>query len=127
MSLKDCLISVEDAWESRNGAKQQAYLPCLSEMIEFALYFTFGLFSVACLAAIFSSIYSVIIKGNMKSIITIIIGLVFVFPCIALLFFPLSNEWITKFSAAGLISAISLVLIAIMGIIVSTLMNLLKK
>ena len=96
-------------------------------MIEFALYFTFGLFSIACLAAIFSSIYSVIIKGNMKSIITIIIGLVFVFPCIALLFFPLSNEWITKFSAAGLISAISLVLIAITGIIVSTLMNLLKK
>jgi len=96
-------------------------------MIELALYFTFGLFTIACLAAIFSSTYSVILKGSMKSIITIIIGLVFVFPCIALLFFPLSNEWITKFSAAGLISAISLVIIAIMGIIVSTLMNLLKK
>ncbi|MBH75959.1 MAG: hypothetical protein CMP68_02200 [Flavobacteriales bacterium] len=96
-------------------------------MIEFALYFTFGLLSIACLAAIFSSTYSVIINGSMKSIITIIIGLVFVFPCIALLFFPLSNEWITKFSAAGLISAISLVIIAIVGIIASTLMNLLKK
>tara|TARA_B100001559_G_C16227931_1_gene496489 strand:- start:34 stop:324 length:291 start_codon:yes stop_codon:yes gene_type:complete len=96
-------------------------------MIEFALYFTFGLFSIACLSALFSSIYSVILKGNMKSIVSIIIGLIFIFPCIALLFFPLSNEWITKFSAAGLISAISLVAIAIIGIIVSTLMNLLKK
>ena len=96
-------------------------------MIEIALYFTFGLFSIACLAAIFSSIYSVILKGNLKSILTIILGLIFVFPCIALLFFPLTESWISKFCAAGLISAFSLVIIAITGIILSTILNLLKK
>ncbi len=96
-------------------------------MIEVALYFTFTLFAIACLAAILSSIYSVILKGNLKSILTIILGLIFVFPCIALLFFPLSENWISKFSAAGLISAFSLVIIAITGIILSTILNLLKK
>ena len=96
-------------------------------MIEVALYFTFGLFSIACIVAILSSILSVIKKGNLKSILTILIGLIFVFPCIALLFFPLSESWITKFSAAGLISAISLVTIAILGIIISSVLNLLKK
>ncbi len=96
-------------------------------MIEVALYFTFGLFSVACILAILSSIISVIKKGNLKSILTILIGLIFVFPCIALLFFPLSESWISKFSAAGLISAVSLVAIAIFGIIISSVLNLLKK
>ncbi len=96
-------------------------------MIEIALYFTFGLFSIACLVAIFSSIHSVILKGNLKSIITITLGLIVVFPCIALLFFPLSQNWVTKFCAAGLISAFSLVVIAIIGIIFSTLLNLFKK
>ena len=60
-------------------------------MIEVVLYFTFGLFSIACLVAIFSSIYSVILKRNLKSIVSIILGLIVVFPCIALLFFPLSQ------------------------------------
>jgi len=96
-------------------------------MIEIALYFTFALFSVACLAAIFSSIYTVILNGNFKSILTIILGLIVIFPCIALLFFPLSEVWITKFSGAGLISAFSLVVIAVTAIIASTLLNLLKK
>ncbi len=96
-------------------------------MIEIALYFTFGLFSIACLAAIFSSIYSVILKGSFKSILTIVLGLIVIFPCVALLFFPLSESWVSKFSAAGLISAFSLVVIAIVGIILSTLLNLLKK
>jgi hypothetical protein len=96
-------------------------------MIEIALYFTFALFSVACLAAIFSSIYTVILNGNFKSILTIILGLIVIFPCIALLFFPLSEGWITKFSGAGLISAFSLVVIAVTAIIASTLLNLLKK
>ena len=96
-------------------------------MIEVALYFTFGLFSVACLLAILSSIISVIKRGNLKSIITIFIGLIFVFPCIALLFFPLSEIWVTKFSAAGLISAVSLVAIAILGIVISSVLNLLKR
>jgi len=96
-------------------------------MIEVALYFTFGLFSVACLLAILSSIISVIKRGNLKSIVTIFIGLIFVFPCIALLFFPLSEIWVTKFSAAGLISAVSLVAIAILGIVISSVLNLLKR
>jgi|TARA_B100001741_G_C16137352_1_gene407353 hypothetical protein len=96
-------------------------------MIEVALYFTFGLFSIACLAAIFSSIYSVILKGSLKSALTILLGLIFIFPCIALLFFPLSESWISKFSAAGLISAFSLVVIAIIAIIFSSILNLLKK
>ena len=96
-------------------------------MIEIALYFTFGLFSIACLSAIFSSIYSVILKGSLKSALTILLGLIFIFPCIALLFFPLSESWISKFSAAGLISAFSLVVIAIIAIIFSSILNLLKK
>tara|TARA_B100001250_G_scaffold67787_1_gene54320 strand:+ start:54 stop:344 length:291 start_codon:yes stop_codon:yes gene_type:complete len=96
-------------------------------MIEVALYFTFSLFSIACLAAIFSSIYSVILKGSLKSALTILLGLIFIFPCIALLFFPLSENWISKFSAAGLISAFSLVVIAIIAIIFSSILNLLKK
>ena len=96
-------------------------------MIEVALYFTFGLFSIACLAAMFSSIYSVILKGSLKSALTILLGLIFIFPCIALLFFPLSESWISKFSAAGLISAFSLVVIAIIAIIFSSILNLLKK
>ena len=96
-------------------------------MIEVALYFTFGLFFIACLAAAFSSIYSVILKGSLKSALTILLGLIFIFPCIALLFFPLSESWISKFSAAGLISAFSLVVIAILAIIFSAILNLLKK
>ena len=96
-------------------------------MIQVALYFTFGLFSIACLSAIFSSIYSVVLRGNLKSILTILIGLVFVFPCIALLFFPLNESWVTTFCAAGLISAFSLVIISITAIILSTILNFLKK
>ena len=96
-------------------------------MIEIALYFTFGLFSIASLAAIFSSIYSVILKGSLKSALTMLLGLIFIFPCIALLFFPLSENWISKFSAAGLISAFSLVVIAILAIIFTSILNLLKK
>ena len=96
-------------------------------MIEIALYFTFGLFSVACVLAILSSVLSVIKRGNLKSILTILIGLTFVFPCIALLFFPLSESWVTKFSAAGLISAVSLVAIAILSIVISFVLNLLKR
>ena len=96
-------------------------------MIEFALYFTFGLFSIACLAAIFSSILFSYNKGKYEEHYYYYNWVSFCVSVHSIIIFPLSNEWITKFSAAGLISAISLVLIAIMGIIVSTLMNLLKK
>ena len=96
-------------------------------MIEIALYFTFGLLSIASLAATYSFWYDVITKGSLQSIIAILIGLGFVVPCIALLFFPLSESWVSKFSGAGLISAFSLVLIAITGILISTVLNLLKK
>ena len=96
-------------------------------MIQFSLYLTFGLFCIASAAAIFSSVYSVVKSKNKKSILTIFLGLIFVFPCIALLFFPMNQDLISTFCAAGLISACILIILAVLGIICSSILNLLKK
>ena len=96
-------------------------------MIQFGLYLTFGLFCVAALSAIFSSVYSVVKSKNKKSILTILLGLIFVFPCIALLFFPMNQDLVSKFCAAGLISALTLIVIAVLAIIGVSVFNLLKK
>ena len=90
--------------------------------VEIALYLAFGLFCIGILAGAFSTIYSLIIKRNVKSILTIVLGLAVIGPCLALFFNP-NKDLI----ATCLIITCSLILIAIISIVFSTILNFVKK
>ena len=62
--MEDSSISLVDLIANYKKNKLKYF-----NMIEVALYFIFGLFSVACLPAILSSIISVIKRGNLKKYI----------------------------------------------------------
>ena len=90
---------------------------------DISLILVFIEFWVAVLLAFYSTIHSLIIKKDLKGTLTLFTGLALISPCVALAFFPKNNSLL----AVCLIIPCTLIVIAIICILLSTILNLLKK